>query len=149
MSGHPGLTPVHPVSSYYSHPAFLPHARDIREAQAGMQVNLMRSIAMRSTSTCTSRDNNRKSRRGLNLFHPRLLSLARDMEARREEEVKMLKLCWQKELSNLTVYISFLFLAWQFHNYILHKLIVIRGGGTSGSRSTAAGGAKAKSPLRG
>ena len=38
VSGHPGLTPVHPVSSYYSHPAFLPHARDIREAQAGMQV---------------------------------------------------------------------------------------------------------------
>jgi len=37
VSGHPGLTPVHPVSSYYSHPAFLPHARDIREAQAGMQ----------------------------------------------------------------------------------------------------------------
>ena len=35
------------------------------------------------------------------------------------------------------------------HAYILHKLIVIRGGGTSGSRSTAAGGAKAKSPLRG
>ena len=26
------------MSSYYSHPAFLPHARDIREAQVGMQV---------------------------------------------------------------------------------------------------------------
>ena len=78
-----------------------------------------------------------------------MLSPVRDMEARREEEVKMLKLCWQKELSDLTVYISFLFLAWQMHNYILHKLIVIRGGGTSGSLSTAAGGAKAKSPLRG
>ena len=27
------------MSSYYSHPAFLPHARDIREAQVGMQVS--------------------------------------------------------------------------------------------------------------
>ena len=36
---HPALSPVsHSMSSYYSHPAFLPHARDIREAQVGMQV---------------------------------------------------------------------------------------------------------------
>jgi len=35
---HPGLPPVpHSMTSYYSHPAFLPHARDLREAQAGMQ----------------------------------------------------------------------------------------------------------------
>ena len=36
---HPSLSTVsHSMSSYYSHPAFLPHARDIREAQVGMQV---------------------------------------------------------------------------------------------------------------
>ena len=34
---HPALS--HSMTSYYSHPAFLPHAaRDLREAQAGMQV---------------------------------------------------------------------------------------------------------------
>ena len=37
---HPSLSTVsHSMSSYYSHPAFLPHARDIREAQVGMQVS--------------------------------------------------------------------------------------------------------------
>ena len=37
---HPSLSTVsHTMSSYYSHPAFLPHARDIREAQVGMQVS--------------------------------------------------------------------------------------------------------------
>ena len=38
---HPALGSVtHSMTSYYSHPAFLPHAaaRDLREAQAGMQV---------------------------------------------------------------------------------------------------------------
>ena len=37
---HPALGTVpHSMTSYYSHPAFLPHtARDLREAQAGMQV---------------------------------------------------------------------------------------------------------------
>ena len=36
---HPALSPVsHSMSSYYSHPAFLPHARDIREAQVGLKV---------------------------------------------------------------------------------------------------------------
>ena len=35
----PPPPPLHSMTSYYSHPAFLPHAaRDLREAQAGMQV---------------------------------------------------------------------------------------------------------------
>ena len=44
-SGHAPHSPAlgtvpHSMTSYYSHPAFLPHAaRDLREAQAGMQVN--------------------------------------------------------------------------------------------------------------
>ena len=41
VAAHPALGTVpHSMTSYYSHPAFLPHAaRDLREAQAGMQVN--------------------------------------------------------------------------------------------------------------
>ena len=41
VPAHPALGSVpHSMTSYYSHPAFLPHAaRDLREAQAGMQVN--------------------------------------------------------------------------------------------------------------
>ena len=34
------------MSSYYSHPAFLPHARDIREAQVGMQVRREEKIEL-------------------------------------------------------------------------------------------------------
>ena len=49
LGHHPGLTP-HTMSQYYSHPAFLPHARDLREAQAGMQVRPIKCFLLAAVS---------------------------------------------------------------------------------------------------